>query len=534
MPARSAITPQHPMISLDLGGRVIRVSDVPCSVVDGAATLLFSGGAPEVTSVDRFALGGDAEEDASIDLSFYVSQHEHQILTAQDPSAWLVEVALWREGTAWADRRVLAYGPMDNFSHGNYAEPISGIVEERFSDDRGLLPADAAIVNETTWPAPVVLPAIGQPATGNVYPIVFGGPGLPLPSDDFGDLYGWPGFAVAFDSNGDNSATPCTVLLSDGLLSAGIGAASISLVNTSLDPSQSFTVTPAASVDGQGRVVTVVDVAAVDLPIAAGDEIWCIAQQTVGLRGAGDIIRWVLEQSSLRVDFASLSDTLTALNLFQLDGVINSQVSPYSFLTDDILPLLPATLTRTGRGLSLRLWPWRATVADIQGTIGPAYACQRMGPVDWSSIYEVKSAYQIRYGYDLRAGEYRRMLRYVPEPAYDTPSEVRNPWCVRADTRVNRRTGLRSNWRWDEIESAMVADPATARAILDWRARRYSQPVRSCSYAGPENLQYLRAGDVVWWSDSEVGMDHLAWIREITYRPDHTELVIETLPGSMV
>jgi hypothetical protein len=79
----------------------------------------------------------------------------------------------------------------------------------------------------------------------------------------------------------------------------------------------------------------------------------------------------------------------------------------------------------------------------------------------------------------------------------------------------------------------MVADPATARAILDWRARRYSQPVRSCSYAGPENLQYLRMGDVVWWADSEVGMDHLAWIREITYRPDHTELVIETLPESM-
>jgi len=530
MPARTQITPQHPMISLDIGGRILRVSDVPCSVVDGADTLLFAGGAPEIAGVDRFVLGGTAEEDASIELSFYASKHEHEILTEQDPTAWLVEVALWREDTAWGDRRILAYGPMDNLSYGNYAEPISGIVEERFSDDRGLLPPDAAVVTETTWPAPVTLPAVGQPATGSVYPIVFGGPGLALPSDDFGDLYGWPAFAVAFDANGDNSATPCTVLLSDGLL-AGIGAASIELINASLDPSQSFVITPSAAVDGQGRVVTAVDVDGADLPIAAGDELWCIAQQTVGLRGAGDIIRWVLEQSSIRVDFAALSETLTALNLFQFDGIINSQVSPYDFLVDDILPLLPVTMTRTGRGLSLRLWPWRGTSADIQATIGPSYGCQRASTVDWSSVYDVRSAYQIRYGYDLRAGEYRRLLRYVPEPAYDTPSEIRNPWCVRADTRLNRRTGLRANWRWDEIETAMVADPATARAILDWRARRYSQALQSCQYVGPENLQYLRAGDVVWWADSEVSVDRLAWVREITYRPDRTELTVEALPG---
>lgn len=529
MPARIQITPQHPMIVLDLGGRVIRVSDVACTVYDGADTLLFSPGAPEFTGADRFEIGSAGEEEASIELSFYASKAEHTMLSQLDPTAWIVEVSLWREGTAWAERRILARGPMDNVSFGNFAEPITGIVEERFSDDRALLPNDAAKVTETTWPAPVVLPAVGQPATGSVYPVVFGGPGLPLPTDDFGDLYGWPAFAVSFDANGDNSATPCTVLLADGLLS-GIGAASIELVNLSLDPSESTTITPAAGVDGQGRVVTVVDVAAVDLPIAAGDELWCIAQQTVGLRGAGDIIRWVLQQSSLRVDFPSLDETLTTLNLFQFDGVINSQVSPYQFLIDEVLPLLPITLTRTSGGLSLRLWPWRATASDVKATIGPTYACGRTSTVDWSSVYEVKSAFQFDYAYDLRAGEYRRSLRYVPEPAYNAASEVRNPWCVRADTRVNRLTGLRANWRWDTLESAMVADPATARAILDWRARRYSQAVRSCRYSGPEDLQYLRAGDVVWWVDAEVSVDCLAWVREITYRPDHTELVVESLP----
>jgi hypothetical protein len=518
------------MIVIDIGGRVIRVSDVACTPYDGATPLHFAPGAPEFTGSDLFEIGGTGEEEASIELSFLASKAEYDILSQSDPTPWLVEVSLWREGSAWAERRILARGPMDNLSFGNFAEPITGIVEERFSDDRALLPDDAAVVTETTWPAPVVLPAVGQPATGSVYPIVFGAPGLALPSDDFGDLYGWPAFAVAFDGNGDNSATPCTVLLSDGLLSS-IGAASIEVVNVSLDPTESTVVTPVAGVDGQGRTVTTVEIDAVDLPISAGDELWCIAQQVVGLQGAGDIIRWVLEQSSLRVDFASLDETLTTLNLFRLDGVINSQVSPYSFLVDEILPLLPVTLTRTSGGLSLRLWPWRAGAQDARTTIGPAYACQRMSTVDWSSTYDVKSAFQFSFGYDMRAGEYRRLLRYVPEPAYDTPTEIRNPWCVRADTRLNRRTGLRGNWRWETLESALVADPATARAILDWRARRYSQAVQSAKYAGPEELQYLRAGDVVWWADSEVNVDRLAWIREITYRPDHTELVVESLPA---
>lgn len=130
------------------------------------------------------------------------------------------------------------------------------------------------------------------------------------------------------------------------------------------------------------------------------------------MRGAGDVLRWALGQSSLRVDRDRLAAALPALNGFLIDCVIDERVTPWEWLSANLLPLLPVSLVSGPRGLYPVVWRHAAKASDATFRLDLAAdpSIERDGGVrvDSTTLYNDVT---VSYCLDLRTDRYKRSAR---------------------------------------------------------------------------------------------------------------------------
>jgi len=519
------------LLTLTVRGVAVRAADVEVVVSEGrtGTDWLYPALVDEVSppSLQISDAGALPSVSGSVRLLWPTEGGLAEVLAGDpDLSDATAELALWVPGTEYTRRHVVVLGAATL----SYGEPHEGVdvgISLRASEDRGLVPELA--VTTTRWPRSAGSMVCPEGSVGRVYPLVFGAPGYP------GTLEvhtGWEVVLVEVDSTDrDNSSTSAVVLLHGG--PAEMVGASIKLYNRTTGGSAD--VTPTRTVDAAGADVVIATVAAATLPIAEGDVLFASATSTTpiglpapgrsgGLRGVGDLARWLLERSTLLVDWGASEGDLERLNSYRVDGRLAEQRTPTEVLAD-VLERLPCGWYVAPGGLAIRHWPDDNAPEAL--TVGPDWGCERTGPVDLSAPDDVRDAWRADYDLDAESGDYARSISLVPDPDPSDATQVASPYGRQAFARSP--TPARLRWE-DPVELPHIADGGTVVTLLTAMARRACQLRATVSYACPVEYQFVGLGSVVRWTDSEIRRDERARVVAIEHGTAGCVLQLETIP----
>ena len=309
------------------GSRWLWASSTPPAST-GAST--FGGLSPPGWAWEAPAAGESAapSDGVSVDLAWpgvaTLEAAGHRLETAE------VELSVLGPGDLWAAREVLLSGLLPGGEYGHPGEPVSVHRVPRPWEDSGLIPSASERVAEDTWPS------VGG-SEGRGYPIVVGTPGIYQRADGTADTC---------------SGSPALPVGSDLLIIAAhrVASTSVSIYSPTDDSSETFSV--GYTLDSAGQEVATVDLSAAAVITSDASYSYFTTWASGGLaledgtplQEAGDIIAWALRRSSLEVDAGALEAIRAPLAGFRLAGFSDEPVSPWEWLTSQILPLLPVSL----------------------------------------------------------------------------------------------------------------------------------------------------------------------------------------------
>ncbi len=540
------------LVTLTARGKSHRYSTQDTEVLNGTDPLLpnplhFLGGLEPVEYEDGIALGDGLAppREASVSVLFRNDDGEGwaNIAAADaDLGDAVAEVALWRVGDDWIDRRVLLSGQVLAPEYGAAYEPVSMSISEEPGEDTSQLLISTAIVGDDTWTDGTGTNAYNETATGQNYPMLWGAPGCRFDVGVGVRLPAFPAFVTAMNIlQKDNVTNPCTVLIAGHHTKAGSDTGStVRLFNkTTGGTSNAMPVTN--TTDGLGQQVTTVDVSSTTIPINQDDELYGYFESaSLGgypnnrhggtLRNAADVLLDLLGRSNIRHDAVRINAIRHKLERFNFDFMVNDEAGPWSIIEDQILPLLPLASCLGSNGLYFKYWPFDATSADAIAAIDTASAnAWRTSGVKVSSVNDVYNRHTLNYALNIESGEYARSLVIAPRKtaAADALSInwQTNPYSYASFTRY----GLRDA---GAIDSDVIYDPSTAQAVLDWRIRRDGMTYRTVSYDMPQEFQFLEPGDVVTLTDEEIAFSsRVCLVVSVLRRPGATSINFRTIPN---
>ena len=424
------------------------------------------------------------------------------------------DVALGATGTLyfWGDPAgdslavTVASGTIEEPEYGGADELITATLREVPWEDRGRIPSRTARINSTTWPNYDTEAGIDD----EYYPDIVGEPGV-----DADDVAGSPAYYV--DTVGDN------------LLVAGhrVVASTVRIVNVTVGVDLGA-LTVSITSDGLDQTVATVDASGVGPGnLNVGDELWAIwngggglpsaADSSLAMLGAGDLIEYLLHRSTLRVDWGRVRTARDKLNTFRIDTYIQAdpgdRVTPWTWITNHLLPLLPIAVRTGPRGLYLAVFDIATPSAHVDATMEAGRNCTRISAVTSAGTGEVVNDLAMEYAPRADTDKGSRSVRVtgstVVLDAFD--DAIRSAVCAESD----RRFGTVS----DEITTTAIYDQSTATRALLVRAAMDALPAQVVFYAADEGsgLELLEPGSSVLLTDEELGWeDHHAYVWTVT------------------
>jgi len=533
------------ILTLRVAGRDVRLTsgaDVDVTSRTEGTLRYLSGLSTEglARTLDIFA-DGPSERAASfaVAVSFDVAEAIEQGHLLHGATGELAQ--LWA-GQDFDDRRRVLEGILREPAYGDADELLTFTIRESLGEDRGRFWAPGEIVSRDTFPAG--LPNSGIAGSedvdglwGNAYPIVIGSPGGGHVEDVGGvltyfDVPATPALLVEQQEPSTGTATDYRLMVCRGV-ARDIGS-KVEIVNASA-ASSNFAGTMAVGIDRQGRDYTYVNPNGAPGIPAKSDNLWAIwidraaavieSRSTqnpfdVGaLRGAGDVIRWALGLSTLRVDRSQLG-RLAALNGFLVDTYLNDPTAaPWPWVRDTLLPLLPASAVFGPDGLYVAAWQYDATTADAVMHLEVGRNCSRS--IDTLVTYGDEGAVfneiTLQFALDASTGQFARS-KTLGAVWDDQAATVHHPsiWGRRSQQWFDKRSKT--------IPVPWAYDDATVEAIGQAMLRREALPPRRVAVtAGPE-IEWLRPGDVVAFTDAALSM---------TNRAAHVEAVASLETGQV-
>lgn len=501
----------HPVwvLTVAFAGRLCRwaTEDVEITTDDGD-TLKIPGGldiAPE-QAVDVARLDGtEASISASglyppMDLSELVEDgHE---LDAQP-----AEVALWYEGRTWEERIVVLRGLTWLPHYGTREEPIALTIESPEYEDGGRLCEPNGVVSTVTLSGSKP----GDKVDGRVYPLVIGRPDW-VP-------------AIIYDITQDKA-----------VLAQGRTDASTVVVGRVEDGTTTNVSEYAGSTeevrDDLGRWVTVADYsAALGLGLGYGDTMEVVSRwnspSTVGggilhehgtgyVTGLGDVVRWAMRRSTIPIDEGRWHAVGDRLNRFLVDYWTNDPTqTPWDFVRDVLLPLVPVSILHGPRGLWPVWWPYDATggaqdrcaEVDVQAT-----GLERVGLVEYERDERPVNELTLEY-YPWQGDLWRYRLTYSGAPRTDAET-ADTLWASTAPLRAAYVRHGEQRRAAKPIQSRAVYQRATAEQVLGWMQYARCRSPRVVTYEDVRGRwAWLSPGSVVSLVDDDLGIDRLAWVR---------------------
>lgn len=491
-------------LEIEWAGQTLRLSDIehdaPFGVDD--ATVQFHGVADFGDSFARnIALFSASPGGRSITAAARLYGIVDAPSLAESAGAPLLAPArLYAHPLGATTRSLLLRGAVQGFTYGAATEAVEFEIEQTADNDQGethgplMYIGNAALGGDgATWQR-------DTQADGEWYPLIIGKPG----SGD-GKAFGSPAF-------GCNLVSPSTGLM----LIAGhrVAATSVYAENFSISVSGTKSVDESYA-DELGVPFTMFDPAAWASPTwNDGDETWIDWGASAGgievagslLRGAGDVIEFMLRKSSIEWDPGRFAAVRAALNVYLIDVAVQPSpgetIRPWEWLVSELFPLLPVSVTFGPEGAYPVLWRPDATTRDAVAKLDADAEgnCSRVGVVRHSSPDRVRNDIVVSYGRDAKQNKFTRRTRLTGDPkmlSQDSKAR-RDVLCARSHRRFGRRT--------QTVRAGVVWDDSTAARIAAWQAAAYAAPTRLIDYRIDPELMWLEPGAVVTVTDTELGL----------------------------
>jgi hypothetical protein len=409
-------------------------------------------------------------------------------------------------------RELVIDGIIDGVEFGAIDEPLTFVVRQSISDDLGSTHPQAQILGVPGFGASGSVWTWDGDFAGEYLPVVIGKPG----SGD-GSAFGSPAFGLNHVAGGTISA---------GVAAHPVAATSVYIEN--FDNGQSGTLSILSQYsDLRGRRVALADLSPWSPPRwSPGDEMWVDWGASAGgavdasgalIRGAGDVVEFILRNSTAQVDWGRMLAVLPLLNGYKIDAAIvrspDEPVRPWEWLSEHVLPMLPVSVANTARGLSLSLWRPDAVAADAVAALEAGRNCSRASAVAASDADDIRNEIEVLYGWDAKANAPTRrvVLTGSDSTLSDDPDSVESHRLRVSADRYGRRPA-------DPVKATAVWDDGTAHRIASWMAHRASLPSLSVAYDISNDSAWLTPGAVVTLTDSGLGWSNrLAVVEDTTH-----------------
>lgn len=236
------------------------------------------------------------------------------------------------------------------------------------------------------------------------------------------------------------------------------------------------------------------------------------------VRGAGDVLTYLLRQTGLPVDAGRCAAAASLLNGYKIDTAIDARVAVWEWLQSNLLPILPVSIATGAAGLYLVVWRYDATATDarfaLDADADPTIIRASRVKVDSS---KVANRFRLNFCVNRRTGEPMQFRGL--DAVYDASKPSVRASYVCAVSQARYRTTRDSGIRDDETTTGIIWDVATADAILATRARAYALAQRTVDYVvSGEDYDDLQLGDVVTLTHAEIGMSQqVAIVTKLEY-----------------
>lgn len=236
------------------------------------------------------------------------------------------------------------------------------------------------------------------------------------------------------------------------------------------------------------------------------------------VRGAGDVLTYLLRQTGMQVDAGRCAAAASMLNDFKVDCAIDARTNIWEWLSANLLPLLPISIATGPEGLYPVVWRYDATAREARWEIDVDAdpSISRAGRVKIDSS-EIANKFRIDFCRNRRTDEPMQYRGLDATYDSDEPSVRASYLCAVSQARY--RTSRDSGIREKQLDTAIIWDVATADAILAVQARAYALARRTVSYVvGGERWDTIERGDIVTITDSEIGLSaQVAMVREVQW-----------------
>lgn len=534
------------LLVLTVGGQDLYIAEEGMSAPDlEGATVRYRAGlvAPDWTdAMELFGSGGARE----VALTVHPDRADFNLPSrVHGDGVWLAGsravLRLWCEGTdvypVWIDGEV--HAP----EYGAPSEPLDCTLREAPFEDRGLLPwLPSMRVTSSTWPS-------HAERVRNTW--------YPLPIGHAGGIFGTSSHAFA---------TPALMVdtAEHRLLVAGthVSLGTISILDVTTGTEQQDRALTNRT-DGEGNAVATVDLDGVGaIRSASGYSTanefhvsWWAPGANVdalqgpngqAIRGAGDMLAWVLGFSTLRRDLSSIRALAPLLNRYPIDGaiVVQDPISPWSWIQEHLLPILPVSARVGPRGLTLIPWRSAAVPSDARAElvarcnhpnteawqIGNA---ERLSRVTETDLGAIANHIEVQYQHTPADGRYRERVLLSGDPQnVDNDARVSLHYgCRLSQARLARLDRGDRGVRPKELRTSVLWDDGAATAVAQDQARRYALPQVTVRYAIDDALGYLVPGDVVLLTDAELyWTDRIGILDEVQWSAvGHLEVTVRLL-----
>lgn len=335
------------LLRLTFAGRTWYLASRSCSPEKDGVEIPHHGTLTVNAFAEGIEIGGGVSGPTSADVEFHLEEDGWSyVLEGHRLEPSQAEIALWEEGTDYAERVVLLRGRLKCADIPLPGEPFVATLTERLIDLSTPWPDPNDVVTASAWPnAPADADAFS--VIGLPYPMPLGvmGPYQPDSSTTFG-----------------KAATTSMIIVDDtaasevGCIAGGIVAAtSVRIWNKELDTRADFNVS--TTTDGDGIRRSTVDLSGAPAPwLFDGSQTYYVTDWGAGglistrgtgtAKGLGDIIVYLLEKrydadGPERIDYGAWAAAAAFLNGWTL-GIIPESGDPLDIITQSILPLCPA------------------------------------------------------------------------------------------------------------------------------------------------------------------------------------------------
>ncbi|MBM4368998.1 MAG: hypothetical protein FJ102_22470 [Deltaproteobacteria bacterium] len=403
----------HWLLELSWAGQAIRLSTEDLVVPSDDGDLAYAGGLDELRLAEALDFLSQSADPASLAVEAVLPVDVPSLVAqGHDLAAATAELSRVAGGDSYESRLVVLHGRVADPEWGARDEPVAFSIEEPPFEDRSSFPPSRAQVDNATWDGG----GISDADRGRPYPWVIGQPGLDYCTGSQGTWCDkrtyWHRLVVA---GHPITATQVTINQDND-----VGGEVVNVRRQA---------------DALGQVVTVVDFhedlydsgqandLGADYQPAVADDVAVFVQFDQGggglagpsgdlMRGAGEVLLWALEQTTLRIDRGRAMAAAPLLDQFKLDFVIDERVRMWDWIAANLLPVLPVSMVTGPLGVYPLVWRYWATASDAVAHLDTATDAhlERASRVRADSS-DIRNRLELRYGLSIRTGEFQRVAR---------------------------------------------------------------------------------------------------------------------------